>query len=565
MKSITNTKRSGIGYFILGWTLLNILQAFFTELGNDEAYYWMYSRFPAWGYFDHPPFIAWMISPGYLLFPNELGVRLIAVFMSSATVFVLWKTLDIGKDREAVPLFFMLLFSIVFVHLGGFMVTPDVPLVFFTALFLYYFKKYQQADSWQLAMILAAVAACLVYSKYHGILVLTLVFLSDLQLVKRKSFWLLVFMLLVLLVPHAIWQIENNFETFRYHLYHRSRNAYELSFSINYLLGQLLLGGPLAGFLLFYVGFKTRAETAFEKTLKYVFMGFFIFFFLSTFKGKVEENWTVGGFVALTLFSFPYIFANASYKKWVRTLAYPSVVILLFARLYFVWDFFPASWHVNNEFAGSSKRAAAIEKVAGNVPVVFMNSYSKPAKYSFYTGKMAYTLNNFRYRKNQYNLWDHEERLQHRRVLLIPNYYISGMDKLSVGKDNIQYVFIDDFFSLDKIRCQPAASSISGKPGEDISLKVFFKSTYKKRRLNFCDNKDFPVFIYSSIFKNGEVIEENLLTEMDCMSLLPGQMIEKTINVKLPEKKGKYELLISLKCGWLPQGLNGDFISLEAK
>ena len=35
--------------FFASWFILNLIQAYFTELLDDEAYYWVYSRFPAWG------------------------------------------------------------------------------------------------------------------------------------------------------------------------------------------------------------------------------------------------------------------------------------------------------------------------------------------------------------------------------------------------------------------------------------------------------------------------------------------------------------------------------------
>jgi hypothetical protein len=37
------------------WLLLGLMQAGLTELQDDEAYYWVFSRYLDWGYFDHPP------------------------------------------------------------------------------------------------------------------------------------------------------------------------------------------------------------------------------------------------------------------------------------------------------------------------------------------------------------------------------------------------------------------------------------------------------------------------------------------------------------------------------
>src|SRR5258705_4137802 len=82
-----------IWYFLLGWTLLNVIQACTLELQGDEAYYWMYSRYLDWGYFDHPPMVALFIRIGDAIMHNELGLRLLTVLASSASVYLLWLTL----------------------------------------------------------------------------------------------------------------------------------------------------------------------------------------------------------------------------------------------------------------------------------------------------------------------------------------------------------------------------------------------------------------------------------------------------------------------------------------
>lgn len=61
-------------WFYASWFLLSLLQAATTGLFDDEAYYWVYSQYLDWGYFDHPPMIAWLIKLGTSLFAGELGV-----------------------------------------------------------------------------------------------------------------------------------------------------------------------------------------------------------------------------------------------------------------------------------------------------------------------------------------------------------------------------------------------------------------------------------------------------------------------------------------------------------
>jgi len=43
-------------------TLMRIIAAYHVPLTGDEAYYWEWSRHPAFGYVDHPPMVAWTIA-----------------------------------------------------------------------------------------------------------------------------------------------------------------------------------------------------------------------------------------------------------------------------------------------------------------------------------------------------------------------------------------------------------------------------------------------------------------------------------------------------------------------
>src|SRR5690606_2731984 len=150
--------------------LVNLLQAAFTELHDDEAYYWLYAQFLDWGYFDHPPMVALFIDAGTSLFHSKLSLRLFTAICNTLAVYLLWQ---LAREYCVKPRLFILLFSsIVLFHVYSFITTPDSPLFFFTVSFFLLFRRYLEQDSYKLAVTLGVIIALMLYSKYHAILVI---------------------------------------------------------------------------------------------------------------------------------------------------------------------------------------------------------------------------------------------------------------------------------------------------------------------------------------------------------------------------------------------------------
>ncbi len=184
--------RRVIFVFLFIWLIVNLIQSAFTELANDEAYYWMYSKYLDWGYFDHPPMIALMIRSGYSIFHNELGVRFLVVLCQIAALIIIWSLTDEEHKRKEgnTVLFIMLIIILPVFNMFGFIATPDAPLILFSAVFLLAYKKYLDNESWRNILFLGFSMSALVYSKYHGILLILLVILSNLRLFKKQGFYM---------------------------------------------------------------------------------------------------------------------------------------------------------------------------------------------------------------------------------------------------------------------------------------------------------------------------------------------------------------------------------------
>ena len=271
------------------WTLANVLTASFSELYTDEAYYWVYTQFPAWGYFDHPPMTAWMIQAGYSLFANEFGVRLLSIIFSTGFIYFLYKL----SPKQNHTSYWFIIFSIFPLHFFGFLAVPDTPFLFFSGLFFYVFKQYLEKDSAKNTILLGIVIALLFYSKYHAVLVVFFTVLANFALFKRKSFYGILVISLTLFAPHIWWQISNNFPTLQFHLVDRSASHYDWVYTAEYVSGQLFFYGPLLGGILMIRALVKRRHSQFDTTLYVNLIGVLAFFFLMSFKGRVEVNWTI--------------------------------------------------------------------------------------------------------------------------------------------------------------------------------------------------------------------------------------------------------------------------------
>lgn len=395
-------------YLLLaGWLLINILQSAFTNLHSDEAYYWMYSKNLEWGFFDHPPMAAFLVFLGDSIMHNELGVRFLIIILSTLTMAMLMNELNEKKDLFFLSVF-ILSFPLMHTHIGGFLALPDTPLVFFTLLFYLGYKKFVHDPTLKMAILMAFVAAAMIYSKYHAFVALGLIVLSNLKLLKNKYFWVTVIIALLLLVPHILWQIDNHFPTFKYHLSDRTKPLRFWTVQNN-LTSQLLVAGPLTGLIVFYALSKFKINNdSFKRAMIFSILGFYIFFFIMSFKNRIEAHYTTAITPLLMIATYPIISNDPVLKKWFKRLSIPVVVILFVFRFYLAADFLPNFGQAKISFYNHKSAAEEVKKMAEGKKVASFNNFAFAGIYQFYTGDPAIHMATPGYRFCQYDLWDEE-------------------------------------------------------------------------------------------------------------------------------------------------------------
>ncbi len=299
--------------FYILWLAIGLVHAGSSGLFDDEAYYWMYAQYPSMGYFDHPPMIGLLIRAGYGLFSNELGIRFFIVLMSTGTVWGIDALLHHRNDR----LFYAMALSLGLMQVGGIIAVPDIPLMFFVVLFFLAYRRFLNNGGIVDALALGITTAGMLYSKYHGVLIVAFTLASNLKLLKKGQTWIAGLIALALFAPHLYWQYQHDFPSFRYHLFERNASYYKFEYTTEYLFSQVLLAGPLVGWLLLWAAGIKKPADELEKALRWSFFGIYAFFLINTLKGRVEANWTAPAFISLFVLSHQYLTDRPNAAKWV--------------------------------------------------------------------------------------------------------------------------------------------------------------------------------------------------------------------------------------------------------
>jgi len=130
-------------FCILGLLVLRAVMAAQLPLSADEAYYWLWSRYPDWGYFDHPPMIAWLIGAGTFLLGNTvLGVRLAGLLLSVLATWLVWRAARlILKDEDRAGLAALFFNASLMVSVEMLAATPDMPSLVASAAFVFFLAR----------------------------------------------------------------------------------------------------------------------------------------------------------------------------------------------------------------------------------------------------------------------------------------------------------------------------------------------------------------------------------------------------------------------------------------
>ena len=461
------------------WWIANLVQAGFTELANDEAYYHMFAERLAWGYFDHPPVTALLVWAGERLFGGELGVRFFFTVLQPLYLWILWRLIrpaDAGRRDAA--LFVVVSAATLMLQLYGFIAVPDGPLMFTTALFLLTFKWF--SENRRRAWLWMGIAmALMAYSKYHGALVVLFALAANPRQLLRPALYSSGAVALLLLVPHLVWQYEHDWASFAYHLSGRN-SVFRPGYVVEFLANVLVVFNPFFVPLYVQAWRKEKPQTPVGRALKLLPVAFIVFFMLSSLRGYVQPQWVIVSCFGLVCVLFAYARRHPRTRRYVMRAGGVTVGLIVLVRLVMIFNPLGIRFEVFN----NPESYAAIAAEADGRPVVFRYGYAVAAKYAFYTGGEAYCQPNIRYRTHQWQFRDDDSQFIGREVLVeCPDGTVSDSTRqvrtLTMANGRSFTWFVDPAFHPVRL-VDIAFTGLPGRvaAGETLRLELRIRNPY---------------------------------------------------------------------------------------
>ncbi|MBO4226347.1 glycosyltransferase family 39 protein [Bradyrhizobium neotropicale] len=288
---------------VAGLVLLRLLAAAITPITFDEAYYWMWSKSLAGGYYDHPPMVALVIRAGTLIAGDtELGVRLVSILLALPMSWAVYRSAEIlfGGTRVAASAA-ILLNATLLAAVGTMIVTPDAPLLVSASLLLFALAKVLETGqgAWWLAVGAAAGAALL--SKYTALFFgpAILIWLAVVPKLRRwfLSPWLYLGGLLALLMfaPVILWNADHHWVSFIKQMGRARIEDFRLAFIGELIPTQIAFATPLVFILgamgLHALAFRRTGAFASRLLVNLMFWIIVVYFIWHSLHARVEANW----------------------------------------------------------------------------------------------------------------------------------------------------------------------------------------------------------------------------------------------------------------------------------
>jgi 4-amino-4-deoxy-L-arabinose transferase-like glycosyltransferase len=311
---------------LAGLLALRLIAGAVLPLSADEAYYWLWSRHLAGGYFDHPPAIAWLIAAGTAVFgQTAFGVRIAGILLSLGATYFVWQSATLLlKDAIAGPRAAVLFNLTLMVTVEMLAATPDTPQVFTAAAFLWTLAKVLETGNgrWWLAVGVAGGLGLL--SKYSTLFLGAgaLIWLIASPPMRRwlATPWPYLGGVLagLIFLPNLLWNAAHGWATFAFQFGRIAGHQLTAKYLGEFLGAQAVLATPFV-LILGVMGLAARRTDPARALVASLLWPSIAYFLAHALHDRVQGNWPCYLYPALIIAALDA--ARRDWTGWRRPLA----------------------------------------------------------------------------------------------------------------------------------------------------------------------------------------------------------------------------------------------------
>ena len=262
------------------------------DLYGDEAYYFLWSRRLAFGYFDHPPLVAWLVAAGALLGHAEIWVRLPFALCGGAAVWFSAAAARELSEEPSAPFLAAALGALAPLSvITSALALPDAPLTAAVACATWLLLRSKERDlPWVGALLgLALLSKYSAATLAPGLLLIAARDPGMRAALRRPPVWLGLLLALAIFAPCLWWNSQHAFVSLRFQLGHASGHGFSLAGAGAFAATELLGAGPAT--LVLALWWLWRTDSVPAKRLAALTFLPLIWFGYSALRGKFEANW----------------------------------------------------------------------------------------------------------------------------------------------------------------------------------------------------------------------------------------------------------------------------------
>jgi 4-amino-4-deoxy-L-arabinose transferase-like glycosyltransferase len=215
-----------LAVYVALWTLYGAIAKANQDLHADMAEELVWAHNLALGYYKHPPLSAYLVRLWFSVVPRaDWTFYLLAILVAAATLWAAWRLAGDYLPGEKRVLALALLTLVPFFNFHALIYSVNTLLMPLWAITTFWFLRSYRMRSLRYAALAGAGAAAAMLCKYWSVFLLAGLAMAALTDARRGGYfrsaapWITVAAGLVVLGPHLVWLVQNDFAPLHYALY----------------------------------------------------------------------------------------------------------------------------------------------------------------------------------------------------------------------------------------------------------------------------------------------------------------------------------------------------------